>query len=128
MVCFLILVQIFNVLGQDVASPLKIERLVFDHRPTCRFARVHHCVVNMSVVSNLKSHVKHFHVFAFVLDNSGTFPFNLHIRRILEKCGSGAALKHRIYESEFLSVGLEDGVGQTPFFSFYEKQVERICV
>ena len=58
MVSFLIFIEVLNVIGCDVASPLKVEEVAWlvNHDEPCVFAGCDNSVINVSGLRNLESH------------------------------------------------------------------------
>lgn len=58
MICLLILVQINDVLWLNIACPLQVKHvaLTFKHGESRALASIYESVVNMTVISNSKSH------------------------------------------------------------------------
>jgi hypothetical protein len=130
MVCFLVLIEMLDILGRDIACPLKVEELIFilQHSKTSCFASVHYRIVNVSAVWNFESHKKIFHFFALILSDPIALFLNFNVGRVLEKgCGSPVC-EYGFKKGHFGRGRFEDGVGKSALLSPYKSRIDRILI
>jgi len=99
-VCLLVLVEPFDVIGRDVARPLHIEVVVvaLDHSEARVFARVHHSVVDVGRVRDLERHEKVLDFVAVVLANTVRSSLEMTVAWVGEEGGWRSSLEDRLEE------------------------------
>ena len=87
MIGLLILVQVLDVVGGDVASPLHVEVLVvaFDHVEAGVLAGVDHSVVDVSGVTDLEGHEEVLDLVSIVLTNTVSCPIEVDVAWVGEE-------------------------------------------
>ena len=130
MVRFLVPIQMFDVIRHYVSSPLHIEIGIiwFEHCKSGNLACIHHSVVYMGWIGNLKGHEQMFDHLAGIRSDSLTISCHLHITWILEESCGGSSFERWCQKSHLLRVRLEHRIGKSTLFSFDKGVIQRILL
>lgn len=97
MICLLILVQVLDIIGRNVACPLHIKVLIvtLDHVETSILASVDYGVVDVSRVRDLERHKKIVDFLTIVLPNTVCCSLQVDIARVREECRGRSVCEDR---------------------------------